>query len=481
MASTTGSRRGAPLPAPVLSTFVFLGLGIAAPLLFMTVGQDPGNELAQMLTICTTMICAARYAWIVGSRDRHLYEMVLWLFAYFFFGLAPLVQMRVAWPSTTPNLATGFISEAAAVALVSVAAASIGSFFARRPREDAGFDSSPTKGPTVHPGRTVVLAIASLAISAVYVVQVGPASLLTPRVELALAQGASFGDNPVGALIRAGSVFGLLASFVALRLLRAERRSTGERYPAILTGVVLLALIILANPINSSRYLSGTVLLAIAAGFGLYSTVRKFRAVALIAVTGLLLLFPLLDTFRNSLTAKAQLVTPVDALLSGDFDAFAQIVNTLEYVATLGVTWGNQALGVVLFWVPRSMWPGKPQDTGIELAEFKGYLFTNLSAPFPAELYVNLGWPTVAIGMLLLGYALRRMDQRAELQLRAIPIPPVLGCILPFYLLILLRGSLLQATANLAAILLFSWFVTARDRKVAGGLTVESKPAALRR
>lgn len=448
------------LPAPVAATYVFLGLGVAAPLLFTTVGTPPGNELADWLIITTLVIAAGRYAWIVGSRERHLYEMVLWLFVYFFFGLAPLVQTRLTWPSTTPNPEPTMVTEAATAALVAVVAASFGSFFARRPPRPENFLSDAA--PTVRGDRTVLLAVVALALSAVYVMQVGPASLFSARVDLATAQGASFGDNLSGLFVRAGSVFGLLTAFVALRLLRAQRRAAGERYPRLLTFVVLVTLILLANPINSSRYLSGTVLLAILAALGIYSTVGKFRAVAIGAVTGMLVLFPLLDTFRNSLSAQVRLATPVDALLSGDFDAFAQIVNSLEYIATMGITWGNQALGVILFWVPRAVWPGKADDTGIVLAEFKNYGFTNLSAPLPAELLMNFGWPALFIGMLLLGFLLRRLDHRAELQLQATPIPPVLGCILPFYLLLVLRGSLLQATANLAAILLFSWFVTAR-------------------
>lgn len=428
------------------------------PLLISTVGRWPEDSLAAYLTIATTVIAAARYSWILGSRDRHLYEMVLWLFAYFFFGLAPLVQMQIEWPPTTPNIQQTLIAQAAGVALVSVSAASFGSFLARKPRAASGVGL--TAAPLVHSSRVTLLALSSLALSALYVVQVGPSSILTPRVDLALAQDSSFGDNPVGALVRAGSVFGLLVSFVALRIVKANRRTAHEPYPRVLTIVVLVTLIVLANPINSSRYLSGTVMLAIAAGFGLYSSLRRFRIVATVSITGLLLFFPLLDTFRTSLTADARIITPVDALLSGDFDAFAQIVNAIEYVSTMGITWGNQALGVLMFWVPRSIWESKPQDTGIVLAEFKNYLFTNLSAPFPAELLLNFGWPAVVIGMVSLGFILRRMDQHAELQLKAMPVPPVLGCILPFYLLILLRGSLLQATANLAAILLFSWFVS---------------------
>jgi len=119
--------------------------------------------------------------------------------------------------------------------------------------------------------------------------------------------------------------------------------------------------------------------------------------------------------------------------------------------------------------VPRTMWPNKPIDTGTLLGEFKGYNFTNLSAPMWSELLINFGWVGLVLGMAALGYLFRRLDSGAEARLRVSSIPPVLGCVIPFYLLIVLRGSLLQAMANLLVILLFSWFVNSgKPRRAAG-------------
>ena len=153
-------------------------------------------------------------------------------------------------------------------------------------------------------------------------------------------------------------------------------------------------------------------------------------------------------------------------MLAGDFDAFAQIVNTVELVATEGVTWGYQALGVILFWVPSSFWNSKPLDSGIVIANFKGYDFTNLSAPLWSEFYLNFGWVGVAIGMLLVGYVARRLDESSELSLRLHSEPSILACILPFYSLILLRGSLLQAVAYASVAILCAWFISERGHRV---------------
>lgn len=89
--------------------------------------------------------------------------------------------------------------------------------------------------------------------------------------------------------------------------------------------------------------------------------------------------------FRRSLDATAKSQNPLESMLSGDFDSFSQITNTVEYVNEHGITSGNQLLGVLFFWVPRSIWPDKAIDTGTVLGEFKAYFFKNLSAPLWAE------------------------------------------------------------------------------------------------
>jgi hypothetical protein len=222
---------------------------------------------------------------------------------------------------------------------------------------------------------------------------------------------------------------------------------------------VTVALLVTVNPINSPRYVFGTVLLAMAACLGVFATPWRFRLVALSAVVGFVVVFPLADAFRTEQTGSLDAVTPASSLLNPDYDAYAQLDNTSLYVERQGLTDGRQALGVLLFWVPRATWQDKPEDTGIVLANFREYTFTNLSAPMWAELFINFGWPGVALGGAALGWWARGRDDRVIAWLRRHRTPDVLGCILPFYLIFLLRGSLLQAMANFLVILGCAWFV----------------------
>ena len=67
------------------------------------------------------------------------------------------------------------------------------------------------------------------------------------------------------------------------------------------------------------------------------------------------------------------------------------------------------------------------------------------------------------LGMALLGYTLRRADRVSNAVMSIASVPPLLGCVLPFYLLIILRGSLLAAMAYLSVVLVCALFVSQRE------------------
>ena len=169
--------------------------------------------------------------------------------------------------------------------------------------------------------------------------------------------------------------------------------------------------------------------------------------------------FRLADAFRFTSEAQFKAGNPIESLMSDDYDSFAQIMNGYLIAVRDGIVPGRQFLGVLTWWVPRDMWPGKPVDTGMYIANMRGYGFTNLSSPLWVELFLNGSWMFLVISMLLMGFGLHRWDTRLDGQFERLNMPSVLGCILPFYMLILLRGSLLQASSFLFFILASSAFV----------------------
>ena len=446
-------------------------LSAVAPLYLIEATPDPRVEAWTGAWVLASAI-GLRYAWLLAEGRPRLVEMTVWLFSYVFFGLAPLAQLRQGIsPETTPRtVASADLEPIVIVALGSAAVLVASLLRARwsathrapppRAKPTARFDDEESGDPTtaLRPVAVRLLTAASLVCTGYYLVSVGPA-LFTDQLTVA-RQAAALWPNPATlGVVSALATMPLLVSFVSLTALRRQRPETRTGVQGLLYALVALVLVVHANPVNSPRYIVGTVWLAVAASLGLFATRRRFRVVALSAVAGLVLVFPLADAFRGD-AEPVRAAGPEQSLLSGDYDAFAQIQNTVLYVERRGFSEGEQALGVALFWVPRQVWPDKPRDTGIVLAEFRGYGFTNLSAPLWAELYINAGWAAVLAGGAALGWWARGRDERTVAALRRSRAPDILGCILPFYLIFLLRGSLLQAMANVLVLGAACWWVT---------------------
>lgn len=446
-------------PAPVLASFVAIALCVLVPLWVIAETETP-STYAWAGAVVATVIAGVRFAWIIGSRRRRLFEMCTWLFFYSFLGVAPLVQLRDQVDTgTTPNLLHEYDWTAVTIVIIAEFSLMTGSVWAGR--SDHQVLTTPRRVVSDRRANMTLMVLVAVAVG--YVGVIGPSTLFSNRTQRGAVSAAAFSGEILYAIINAFVSLGLLVAIVAQLELQRRRKAAGRRpifIPALLACVPLLMIV---NPVGSPRFIVLTIALGLLAALGAYRSLGLYRVTSVSALCAMFMLFPVLDTFRRTLDTTIELSDPLISLKSGDFDSFSQIINTAHFVDVNGVTWGNQMLGVLLFWVPRSWWVGKPTDTGILLADFKGYGFTNLSAPLPAEFFINGGWIGLIVGLVFVGYLLRQWDARSELQLRALGTPTILGCVLPFYLIFVLRGSLLQATATLA-VLLVTWFLTTSPR-----------------
>ena len=110
-----------------------------------------------------------------------------------------------------------------------------------------------------------------------------------------------------------------------------------------------------------------------------------------------------------------------------------------------GHTGGSQTLGTVAFLVPRSIWPEKPEDTGIILAKAAKFGNTSLSAPLWIEGYLDGGVPLLAVAFAWLGLAHKRIEEGAATMTTG-------AAIFSVYQLVILRGSLIASMAISAAL-----------------------------
>lgn len=461
LAEPDGSvERPGTLGAWILATWAGVGMVVLLPAILIYVTPTP-NSSVWLLALVVTTISGARYTWIVADGRRRLFEMSFWVFTYVFLGIAPLVQLRTGQtPYTAPQIDTTLQLDAMVIIIIGLVAFAIGLSV---PGPRRGFLPETYVVNGVDLGRTVILAAFALLLDIYFISKVGLENLFSSREDLTRAIESAWPESFIAVLISATTAMSTLVAFIAL--VKCIRQTKSREWPLIaLTVLVGLALAITVNPISNARYVFGSAALAVAALFGLFATPRLFRLTAIVWVIALIVVFPVADAFRYSAEGEFKSKTTLESLSSPDFDSVAQINNTVLYVEREGITHGRQAAGVLLFWVPRRFWPDKPLDTGILLAETRGYAFKNLSAPIWAELFINGGWLLLVVGMLGLGLLVKTQDKRIEDSLRRARAPSILACILPFYLMILLRGSLLQAMSYLFAILSCAVFVSRWER-----------------
>lgn len=420
--------------------------------LILMTGPPPNLPWQMAWVISAVAGCA--YAAIIGWGEPRLYEMTFWLFVYVFLGLAPLVQMRVgAAPSTTPDAFHHVGMATWLVVIAGLVAFCLGALIGRR---DSPTSAAPPIAYRLDPRAVYWATALAFVITGYYIFRVGPASLFSSRQDLFARQVAVWPDPSQAALFVAAGSLSLLVAVAALVQVRKTQR-TFTNLAALWLAVIMLLVVV--NPLSSPRYVFGTVALGLAAVAGAFGSSLRFRLCAIGVVIAMIAVFPYADRFRYTEASGGSEGGPTKTLLSGDFDSFAQITNAVEYEEAHGSTHGRQALGVLLFWVPRGMWEDKPQDTGILLAEDRGYHFTNLSAPLWAEFLVNGGWGILVLGMAGFGCLVRRLDD-GRIRIRG--HGTVLANIAPFYMIIMLRGSFLQATLKLAVLVAMARIATYR-------------------
>jgi len=451
---------------------LFFALATIVPLLVWNRGPAPVESMGAG-PLVVLALAAARLGTIFARPQHRPYEMVTLVFTYVFLGIAPLIQLQSwTWPETTPRIERQYIGEATLGAIVGFVFLLAGLSWGRPPATPRPTSTSPACSPR----RLWTFCLLAWFTSAALVLQVGISSFWSSREVFSRSTSLAIADPLVRVMWLAASTILLLVAFLQvhhrLQVTTVESR-LGWRVARAVTAALLLVTV---NPLSSPRYVFGTVVLAVLHGTGVFHSLRGFRTATLGLLAGLMLVYPYLDAYRYSSAGSPVNVSPIESFSSADFDVFAQLTNTVSYVDQYGVQ-PSQAVGVLSFWVPRSLWEGKPVDTGTLLAEHRGYDFTNLSASLWSELFINASWPGLCVGMAVFGYLIRRADMKAHSIMALRRLPSVSHSILPWYLIIVLRGSLLQAMAYLGLITLALLYF--RERGSTAGSVSRPRVAAV--
>lgn len=450
----------------------FLVLAFLLPLsLRLPVNRNEATALSFVLLV----VAAWQISSIVGIGSTRFVALTFWLYVYLWAGLAPIAQvarLEFFWPGTYSE---GEQFRAVGLTAWGIAAWWLGyAWIYRKPIASAS--------RSLDRRRVMVLARLGLALGVFGVALVGIAPFFASRDELGRALGAAAGGDgtverqllfSVIAVPSALALFLLLWSRVDAPLTKSQKRAV---------GALFVLVVVTSNPVSGARFLSGSIVLALVlAGLRRLDRAGVARGVSLVLLVGVLLVFPIADTFRyegggNSVSVQFD----QELLLHGDYDAFQQTMNGMRFADAEGLALGRQASGVVLFWVPRQIWAEKPQPTGIAVAEAEGYSFTNVSSPAFVEGYVDFGWFGAAMIALLLGAFAGRLDKSF-----ATARSSIWGLLAPLYAgyqLVILRGTLMAVVPFLALWVALVLMVLRRQRTlevVGAGLdrSAEREPA----
>src|SRR6478609_95013 len=441
-------------------------MSLLMPILLVAQVPDSGRSSAWMITLVICVWSGLRLAWIICQGKPYLFEFMFWLFVYIFFGLAASVQIRSGdIASTTPDILPELDWPTALFLLGSLLTFEIGRMLVRRPTEALERGAGAKQ---INKKVAWTLLILGLLMNAYYVSQTGIASFFQDRYTRQAARATGFADPSTAAVIGALAWIPLLVAAGAFVFLRTERRDRGlsGRYgPLVLIAAAGVLLVV--NPISGARFTAGTVMFALVCYLGIFRTPNLVRLSLSGIIVAFLFLFPILDAFRTSTVTATRAGFFDEYAGNADYDAVWQLANTLSYISSEGITWGRQALGVLFFWVPRSIWPDKPIDTGILLANFRGYSFTNLSSPLWAEFAINIGVVCTLLLMIGFGAGVVVLDLRLPRAFAVGGTAAIIGAILPAYMIILLRGSLLQASGGLFVMIASIAFLGVGSKKAA--------------
>jgi hypothetical protein len=458
----------------LISTLLTLTLCGVVPLgVFVTVPYptDGAVPFEVGMSLFALILSGARLSFVIGAGRQSLFTFAFWLFAYVFVTLPTFAQILTRrFPGTTPDIRLDYVPAALAIVIVGLVCAMAGGGLAGRfgrARPEAHAEQAPVANPRgwiLDRSRITLLTVVGFVGWVYYVSRIGLATFLSSREEMGAIRTLAFPDPSTATIVSSAATLPLLVCVHAMALYRrSEKRTTGTaRSFTLMLPAALLAVVFAINIFTSSRYLFGTMAFSLLVLAGGFATRTRARLSMGSLVFLLLAAFPLFAIFRRETTSTSSELGASAFVNSGDYDSFAQVVNSVNYAAVEGFVWGKQLLGPFVFWVPRTLWPDKPIDTGVLIAQFRGYNFENLSAPFWAEAYLSGGWVGVVVLFLILGYVLKSADGSVHRSLENAGVASITAAILSFYMLILLRGSLLQATSTLAVILISLLVVASR-------------------
>lgn len=212
------------------------------------------------------------------------------------------------------------------------------------------------------------------------------------------------------------------------------------KYKSFFLEILLLTLMLLTNaPTGMPRFAVAAFYIPLI--FIYMPSIKKKMNFPFIIIFALLIIFPILNLFRLSGDSR-NLKIDLSMLLQGHFDSYQMMARV---ISENFITYGNQLLGVIFFYIPRSIWPTKPIGSGYLIAHEYNYYFDNLSMNYFGEGYINFGIIGMLAFSIILGYINGYFDRLYWVNKKCeVPKFSLIYCISIGMEFAILRGALLN-------------------------------------
>ena len=421
-------------------------LGILTVLVWLA---GDGGGIAAGLMLISSCILALLYCGLFLRNQLQPIATLSLCYFYFGFALPGLYQLRTSqyyWSSSAVSPEQEVV--AATITLLATLGLSIGVFLCRDRISVAAEVAEPRNRPGIRRKAVLIASTIAVSITAAAFVQLGPIPFFAPRAAASIyyqSQGIQLTQIGLGRTLAQGGSIG------ALCLALHSWFVVGLRGPTVLVGLILaIGINLVSNfPLAIARY----YMLALGVVVGLTAlrslALATHRVVKVLIPLALFFVFPTLGQFNRHTEIQWSFhdISLAEYLSHGDLDGFQSLMNVAKAVSIEGFSFGHGFLTVLLFFVPRSLWPSKAEPTGSLAAEYAHYSFFNISMPFPGELYFNGGYLLVFFGMILIGFAIMYLDKKIFSGGSLTEFAILLAAFSP----ILLRGSLLSTVSAFAS------------------------------
>ncbi len=460
-------------PAFLTAVTVFAVLALILPILAVNFGTVLGDSTNMALAYLITLYSATMIARICYAGSGAIIRMAFFVFCYVFMGLSVFAQVaELEFPLHLPGTGAygrGEIRHSLFSVIVGIAAFEIGSLVVvllRRRTHQADAVTSPRRTWRLSESRLLILGAIGLCFALLLIERVGLRPFFDSREATgnavfgsdAGAKVYSVSDKSGKALLRVlGQIPILIALFGILYMKHHKLWQRGSEVRNILTPAILslliVANIIVNNPIANSRYWFGTVAITLASIYIPLNRAKGVRWAAILALFALLFAFTSLQAFRRTGGAKDYSSGfRSDLVSSGTYSEFTMELIGRRWLTHNPHTQGEQLLGSALIFVPRSLWANKPVDTGNLVLPY-----SNPAASLWTEGEVEGGWLVITVYFGALGAAAtvlgRRLRYAKPGSLAHAAIPIAGG-----FTIFVLRGSLLAVFGPayiIATVLLF--------------------------